>query len=81
MILYNAIDAKIGSTDVLEIRSGNDLVWSSITELEEIWVFNDPSTNDEIVLTAEFTGLTDVNWGDGSSESLTSGTQVTHTYQ
>lgn len=81
MILYNAIDAKIGSTDVLEIRSGNDLVWSSITDLEEIWVFNNPSTNDEIVLTAVFTGLTDVNWGDGSSESLTSGTQVTHTYQ
>ena len=80
MILDNAVNAKIGSTDISEIRFGSNLVWSGETDAEGIWEFPDPTTGDNIVLTATFSGSCSVHWGDGTSESLTSDTQTTHTY-
>tara|TARA_B100001093_G_scaffold446931_1_gene451540 strand:+ start:7956 stop:8738 length:783 start_codon:yes stop_codon:yes gene_type:complete len=81
MILYTAVDAKLGTTDISEIRLGTGLVWTSeIAGEEGIWEFPDPSTNDQIVLTTTFAGTSSIHWGDGSSEELTSDTQVGHAY-
>ena len=80
MILYNAVNAKFGSTDISEIRFGSNLVWSGETDAEGIWEFPDPTTGDNIVLTATFSGSCSAHWGDGNSDSLTSDTEITHTY-
>lgn len=80
MILYTAVNAKFGSTDISEIRFGSNLVWTGETGAEGIWEFPDPTNTDTIVLTATFSGDSTVYWGDGNSDSLTSGTQIQHDY-
>jgi hypothetical protein len=80
MILYNAVDIRGGTDVVIEIRHGSDVVWSGETDFGGIWVFDDPSPNDTIKMTATFPGRSSVDWGDGISEGLTSDTSITHTY-
>ena len=81
MILYNATDVKVGSEAVLEVRLGTDIVWSSETDFDGIWNFDDPSTGDTIILNATFSpGISTVDWGDDTSNILTSGVSITHTY-
>jgi|LUMT01.1.fsa_nt_gb hypothetical protein len=80
MILYNAVDAKFGSSDVLEIRLGSNTVWSGETDPEGIWTFNNPSSTDTIILKATFAGRVTAHWGDGDTDNLTSGVSITHTY-
>jgi len=81
MILYDAIDVKVGSDSTLEVRHGTDLVWSSETDPDGIWTFPD-SVGDTIILSATFSpGVSSAHWGDGDSDSLISGgASITHTY-
>tara|TARA_B110000483_G_scaffold180638_1_gene213613 strand:- start:3117 stop:3359 length:243 start_codon:yes stop_codon:yes gene_type:complete len=80
MILYDAANLKVGSTDVSQIRLGSDLVWSSETGIEGIWTFSD-TPGDTIVLTATFSpGKSTVDWGDSNTNELTSDASFTHTY-
>jgi hypothetical protein len=81
MILYEAIDIKVGSTNVSEIYLGRDLVWSSESEPEAIWSFNDPASGDNINLAGTFIGRVTAHWGDGNSNTLVSdAAQITHNY-
>ena len=82
MILYNAIDVKIGNgaDEVIEVRHGSDVVWSREADAEGIWTFNNPTAGDTITLTATFAGNSAAFWGDGNSNDLTSDTSTTHTY-
>ena len=79
MILYDAANLKVGSTDVSQIRLGSDLVWSSETGIEGIWTFSD-SAGDTITVGATFTGKSTVDWGDSNTNELTSDASFTHTY-
>ena len=80
MILYDAVNSKVGSNDVSEIRLGSDLLWTGETGAEGIWTFNNPSAGDTITLTATFAGNSTAFWGDGNSDELTSDTSTTHTF-
>lgn len=80
MILYNAVDIRGGTDTVVEIRHGLDVVWSGETDFGGIWTFDDPSANDTIKMTVTFPGRSTVEWGDGSTEELTSDTQTTKNY-
>lgn len=80
MILYNATDVKVGTDSALEVRLGADLVWSSETDPDGIWTFTD-SVGDTITVKATFNaGLVSAHWGDGESDTLTSGQPTVHTY-
>ena len=82
MILYNATDIKVGSDSVLEVRLGTDIVWSSESDPDGIWLFNNPSNGDTITVKATFSpGVSTAHWGDGESDTLISGQPTTHTYQ
>lgn len=74
MILYNAVDIKVGSEQVIEVRAGTELVWPSF------WFFNTPAGGEEISVNATFTGSVEVNWGDGDTDILVSDTPTNHTY-
>lgn len=76
MILYDAADVKVGSEQVIEVRAGTELVWQS----GSLWTFAAAAVGVEIELTAGFSGGTIVDWGDGDTDTLTSGVSVTHTY-
>lgn len=76
MILYNADDIKIGSNQVIEIRAGTELVWSS----NALWIFETPSGGEEITLTPIFSGASTISWGDGSTDPLSSTIAINHTY-
>ena len=65
MILYDAVNSKVGSTDVSEIRLGSDLVWTG---------------EDTVILKATFAGKSTAHWDDGNTDELTSDTSITHTY-
>ena len=65
MILYDAVNSKVGSTDVSEIRLGSDLVWTA---------------GDTVILKATFAGKSTAHWDDGNTDELTSDTSITHTY-
>ena len=80
MILYDAVNSKVGSTDVSEIRLGSDLVWTGETGTEGIWTFNNPSAGDTVILKATFAGKSTAYWDDGNTDELTSDTSITHTY-
>jgi hypothetical protein len=77
MILYDAIDIKVADEQVLEVRAGTELVWPTSTDF---WVFDTPSGGEEINLLAGFIGAVQIDWGDGSTDVLSSGTTINHTY-
>jgi hypothetical protein len=76
MILYDAIDIKVGDEQVLEVRAGTELVWLGSL----FWVFNTPSGGEEINLLPRFTGSVQIDWGDGDTDILVSNTPINHTY-
>ena len=77
MILYDAIDIKVGDEQVLEVRLGTELVWIAAVDF---WVFNTPSGGEEINLFPRFTGSVQIDWGDGDTDILVSNTPINHTY-
>ena len=77
MILYDAIDKKVGDEQVLEVRLGTELVWIAAVDF---WVFNTPSGGEQIQLVPTFSGSVNVHWGDGDTDILVSGTPTNHTY-
>jgi hypothetical protein len=76
MILYNAVDIKAGSEQVVEVRAGSELVWTR----DQFWTFDAPIGGEEIQLLPTFSGLVHINWGDGDIDVLTSGVSINHTY-
>lgn len=83
MVLYKAIDIKIGNgaNEVVEVRHGTNVVWTGEGDPGEIWTFEDPAAGDTIKLTAQFFGRSTIHWGDGNSEDLPKNSLITHTYQ
>lgn len=79
MILYDAADIKVGTSQVSEVRVGAELVWHRATA-GIIWTFGTPSGGEEIKLSPRFNGIVDIDWGDGSTDVLSSGTTINHTY-
>ena len=77
MILYDAIDVKAGSDQVIEIRAGNELVWVAF---DNFWVFNTPTPGTEIQVISRFTGSVAINWGDSNIDTLTNNVPTNHTY-
>ena len=80
MILYNASDIKVGSQQVVEVRAGTELVWP--TTSGDFWTFATPAAGTELRVLADWTsalGVT-INWGDGSSDTLTKLVPTNHTY-
>jgi len=77
MILYNAIDIKVGSEQVVEVRAGTELAWRASASF---WTFNTPAGGEEVSVNATFNGLVVVNWGDGNTDILVSDTPTNHTY-
>ena len=75
MILYDAVNIKAGSEQVIEVRAGTELVWPA-----GFWTFNTPAGGEEVSVNATFTGSVEVNWGDGDTDILVSGTPTNHTY-
>lgn len=77
MILYNAIDIKVGDEQVLEVRAGTKLVW---TAPADIWTFDIPLATTEISLLPNFIGSAQIGWGDGDTDILTNGVSINHIY-
>jgi hypothetical protein len=76
MILYDAIDIKVGDEQVLEVRAGTELVWS----FSDLWTFDTPTGSEQIQLIPTFSGSVNVHWGDGDTDILVSNTPINHTY-
>ena len=76
MILYDAIDIKVGDEQVLEVRAGTELVWS----FSDLWTFDTPTGSEQIQLISTFSGSVNVHWGDGDTDILVSNTPINHTY-
>ena len=77
MILYDAVDVKAGSDQVIEIRAGNELLWAAF---ENLWMFDIPTPGTEIQLKPTIAGSVQINWGDGEIDTLTNNISINHTY-
>ncbi len=82
MILSDAINIKIGSEQVIEVRAGTELVWSAEQDDALIWTFDTPAGGEEIQLVPSFSGSATqwVNWGDGAADILVNNQPINHTY-
>ena len=79
MILYDAADIKVGTSQVSEVRIGAELVWPAITTAT-LWNFNTPAGGEVVEIVATFFGSVDVDWGDDNIDTLSSNSSTTHTY-
>ena len=79
-VLNLADNIKVGSLQVQSVYSGSTLVWP--TGLTGLWVFETPSPGTTITdLNVDFIGdSANINWGDGVTNTLTSGININHTY-
>jgi len=75
MILYDAVNIKAGSEQVIEIRVGAELVWTA-----GFWSFDIPIGGEEIQFNLIFSGEVNAIWGDGDIDVLTSGVPINHIY-
>ena len=79
MILNDAVNFYMGSTQVQSVYIGTTKIWPSGVS-GSIWTFTQtPSTitNFKVIYS---TGNMIVNWGDTTSSSLSSNIPVSHTY-
>jgi len=76
MILYEAVDVKAGSDQVIEIRAGSELVWAR----DQFWTFDIPTPGTEIQVVSRFTGSVAIDWGDGDTDTLTNNLAINHNY-
>jgi hypothetical protein len=78
MILNFADNIKIGTSQVQSVYSGSTLIWP--TSAANLWTFNDSPGAQIAGLNIIFTGSTDINWGDSTTNTLTSNVPINHTY-
>ena len=78
MILYDAVNIKVGSEQVIEVRAGTELVWP--LSFPGFWTFNIPTSGTEIQLLPQFAGSVQIDWGDGDTDVLTNDVAINHIY-
>lgn len=76
MILYDAVNIKAGSDQIIEVRAGTELVWT----FSDFWTFNAPTGGEEIRLISAFSGSVQIDWGDGDTDTLTNNVSINHIY-
>lgn len=76
MILYDAVNIKAGSEQVIEVRAGTELVWS----FSDLWTFDTPTRGEQIQLIPTFSGSVNVHCGDGDTDTMTNNVSINHIY-